>query len=343
MGVDREVIDEAFREAEAAGKAAGVTVRVADPRDVPAVIGLFERTWGAGRSPDRSMLLALDYAGNPVLVAASAGKPVGATLGFLGWSGGIHLHSHMAAVVPWRRSGGVGYALKLFQRAVCLEQGITEIRWTFDPLIRRNAHFNLVKLGAEVIQFLPDFYGRLDDVINAGDRSDRFEVRWRLESERVRRCLGGHPTLEWSGAEGLPLNVDFERLRAEDPESATRLRDASRRVFAAALAEGSRPEVDADNNYVFTTDAPDYGVGPAAPESAAPGSAAPESAAPESAAPGSAAPESAAPESTAPEWAAPESAAPGPAVPESAAPPDSAHLIASAVPAEPSDPPGSAR
>jgi predicted GNAT superfamily acetyltransferase len=310
MGVDREVIDEAFREAEAAGKAAGVTVRVADPRDVPAVIGLFERTWGAGRSPDRSMLLALDYAGNPVLVAASAGKPVGATLGFLGWSGGIHLHSHMAAVVPWRRSGGVGYALKLFQRAVCLEQGITEIRWTFDPLIRRNAHFNLVKLGAEVIQFLPDFYGRLDDVINAGDRSDRFEVRWRLESERARRCLAGHPTLEWSGTERLPLNVDFERLRADDPESATRLRDTSRRVFAAALAEGRRPELDADNNYVFTTDAADYGVGSAAAGSAAPG-----------------------------EPVAPRE----PAASGSAAPSESPHHVASAVPAEPSDPAGSAR
>ena len=257
MGVDREVIDEAFREAEAAGRAAGVTVRAADPRHIPAVIGLFERTWGAGRSPDRSMLLALDYAGNPVLVATSAGKSVGATLGFLGWSGGIHLHSHMAAVVPWRRSGGVGYALKLYQRAVCLERDVTEVRWTFDPLIRRNAHFNLIKLGAEVVQFLPDFYGRLDDVINAGDHSDRFEVRWRLDSERVRRCLAGRPTLDWPGDERLPLDVDFERLRADDHDSADRLRDTSRSVFAAALSAGRRPELNADNDYVFTTDAPD--------------------------------------------------------------------------------------
>jgi predicted GNAT superfamily acetyltransferase len=281
MGVDRGVIDAAFREAEAAGRAAGVTVRGADPRDVPAVVGLFERTWGVGRSPDRSMLLALDYAGNTVLVATAAGKPVGATLGFLGWAGGIHLHSHMAAVVPWGRSGGVGYALKLFQRAACLEQGVTEVRWTFDPLIRRNAHFNLVKLGAEVTHFLPDFYGRLDDVINAGDRSDRFEVLWRLDSERVHRCLAGRPTRDWSSEGLLPLDVDFERLRADDAEAATRLRDASRSVFTAALSAARRPELNADNDYVFTTDAADTPPGSAPVNRAVPsGSPAPGPSAP---------------------------------------------------------------
>lgn len=257
MSVAPEAVAEAYRLAKAASDAARVTVRMADPGDMSAVMGLFERTWGEGRSPDRSMLLALDYAGNPILIATADGKPLGATLGFLGWSEGLHLHSHMAAVVPWRRSGGVGYALKLHQRAVCLEHGITEIRWTFDPLIRRNAHFNIVKLGAEVTRFLPDFYGRLDDVINAGDRSDRFEVRWRLESRRVHRALAGRPQHAWSTDEWLALDVDFEHLRADDPEGADRLREASRQLFTGALARGLRPELNADNDYVFTMDSPD--------------------------------------------------------------------------------------
>ncbi|MDH6235758.1 hypothetical protein [Cryobacterium sp. CG_9.6] len=246
---------EAFRLADAAARAAGVTVRSADPSDISGVLGLFDRTWGAGRGPDRSMLLALDYAGNTILVALGDGRPVGAALGFLGWSGGLHLHSHMAAVVPWRRSHGVGYALKLFQRAVCLEQGITEMRWTFDPLIRRNAHFNLVKLGAEVSLFLPDFYGRLGDLISGSDQSDRFEVRWRLDSERVRRALLGHRPPPWSGLDHLPLAVDFEEVRAAQPEEASRLRAESRRVITGAMAQELRPEVDDDNNYVFTADA----------------------------------------------------------------------------------------
>ena len=252
-----ETARDAFARAAAAAADAGVTVRLADPPDMNGVIGLFERTWGEGRSPDRSMLLALDYAGNTVLTAVADSKQVGATLGFLGWSNGLHLHSHMAAVVPWRRSGGVGYALKLFQRAVCLDHGVSEIRWTFDPLIRRNAHFNLVKLGAEVATFLPDFYGRLDDAITGSDRSDRFEVRWRLDSPRVNRALrGGHPPV-WTTSEVLPLGVDFEQLRADDPVAAAELRSTSRALFGENLARGFRPELNTSNDYVFTTDAAD--------------------------------------------------------------------------------------
>ncbi len=254
MSVDTGVAKEAFRLAEVAAEAAGVSVRMAEPGDMAGIMGLFERTWGPGRSPDRSMLLALDYAGNTVLIALASGKPVGATLGFLGWSDGVHLHSHMSAVVPWRRSGGVGYALKLFQRAVCLEHDVSEIRWTFDPLIRRNAHFNLVKLGVDVVKFLPDFYGRLDDAVSGSDQSDRFEVRWRLDSDRVSRALSGEPRPRWSTTDVLPLDVDFERLRADDPDAAALLRKQSRLLFHSAMATGLRPELNAENAYVFTAD-----------------------------------------------------------------------------------------
>ena len=128
------------------------------------------------------------------------------------------------------------------------------MRWTFDPLIRRNAHFNLVKLGAEVVKFLPDFYGRLDDAVSGSDRSDRFEVKWRLDSPRVRRALAGRPQQAWSTTGGLPLDVDFEHLRADDPRSAELLREESRAMFHAAMAQGLRPELNADNDYVFTPD-----------------------------------------------------------------------------------------
>ena len=258
-----EVVQEAVRQADAAAAAAGVTVRQAEPGDLAAVIGLFERTWGVGHSPDKSMLLALDFAGNTVLIATRAGKPVGATLGFLGWADGVHLHSHMAAVVPWQRGSGVGYALKLFQRVLCLRHGIADMRWTFDPLIRRNAHFNLVKLGAEVVRFLPDFYGRLDDVITGSDRSDRFEVCWRLDSPRTRRALAGERPPTWSASDSLPLDVDFERLRVDDPAEAARRREESRALFRSALSRGLRPELTGNNDYVFTTDAADSAPGPA--------------------------------------------------------------------------------
>jgi len=114
-----------------------------------------------------------------------------------------------------------------------------------------------VRLGAEVIAYHPDFYGELRDAISSGDRSDRFEVRWRLGSARTLRALAGEPQPEWSAAGGFPLVADFEHVRRTDPALAARLRESSREAFAALAAEGLRPELDATGDYVFTSDPPD--------------------------------------------------------------------------------------
>lgn len=279
MNVDVQA--EAAAMADAADARAGISTRPATAAELDGVLARFEATWGAGRGPDRSMLQALDHAGNTVLVAvlstrsgtgavaapaeavaapaeAAERPPVGATLGFLGWTGGVHLHSHMNAVDPGARGRGVGVALKLRQRAICLAHGVTEMRWTYDPLIRRNARMNLVRLGAEVVAFLPDFYGELHDAITGADRSDRFEVRWRLDSPRTARALARGPVPEWHVEQRLPLVADYERVRAEDPQVAARLRDASRDAFAALERDPLlRIELDADGDYVFTHDDPD--------------------------------------------------------------------------------------
>ena len=88
----------------------------------------------------------------------------------------------MLAALPDRRHAGVGYTLKLAQRASCLDRGIHLVRWTFDPLVARNAHLNVNKLGATCDRFHRDYYGRMPDTINAGDRSDRLVVRWPLDA-----------------------------------------------------------------------------------------------------------------------------------------------------------------
>ncbi|GLI26244.1 hypothetical protein ARHIZOSPH14_04860 [Agromyces rhizosphaerae] len=253
----------AAREAAAAAcTAAGVDVRSAAAADLDDVIGVFTSTWGAGRSPDWPHLRAMLQAGATVLVAHDDAGPVGATYGFLGWNGGLHLHSHMNAVLPRARGRGAGVALKLAQRADCLAHGVDEMRWTFDPLIRRNARMNLVRLGAEVAEVLPDFYGELRDAISGTDHSDRFEVRWRLTSPRVRRALDRAPQPLWRGAAGFALVPDYEALRADAPEEAAHHRDAARLAFAAAVAAGLRPELDAAGDYVFTDDDPDRADGP---------------------------------------------------------------------------------
>lgn len=274
-----EVAGSLIAQAEAAADAAdarsGVRTRPARRDELDGVLARFEATWGGGRGADLATIQALHHAGNTVLVAVPASAPasasatgderadaatapIGATLGFLGWSGGLHVHSHMNAVDPAARGRGIGVALKLRQRAVCLAHGVTEMRWTYDPLIRRNAHLNLVRLGAEVTRFLPDFYGRLDDAITGTDRSDRFEVRWRLDGRRTARALARGPVPEWNAEGGLALAADFEALRAADPAAAARHRDRAREAFAV-LADGSglRADLDANGDYVFTRDDPD--------------------------------------------------------------------------------------
>jgi len=267
------IVREAHAAADVADARGGVITRAATSDELDAVLARFTVTWGVGRGPDRSMLQALDHAGNTLLVAVpavQAGPAVpagggtttpalGALLGFLGWDDGLHVHSHMNAVDPAARGRGIGLALKLRQRAICLEHGVTEVRWTYDPLIRRNARMNLVRLGAEVIAFHPDFYGRLDDAITGADRSDRFEVSWRLDSPRTRHAIAGVPQPTWSSRGGLALVPDFEGLRTDDPAAAARLRAQSRDAFAALGdgGQGLRVELDTAGDYVFTTDDPD--------------------------------------------------------------------------------------
>jgi predicted GNAT superfamily acetyltransferase len=211
-------------EAETYASAARIVIA---PAPIGPLITFLETIWGAGRAGDPSFITAVAHAGNSVLLATRDGEAVGAALGVLGWEGGLHLHSHMVAVAPGLRAGGVGFAIKLAQRAECLDNGVTEMRWTFDPLIRRNAHVNLVKLGATVRAFHPNFYGSLDDDINGTDVTDRFEVSWRLDAP-----VGGAPVQRTD----FELPADFEALRRDDPAAASALRSRSSAAFAAATS-----------------------------------------------------------------------------------------------------------
>jgi predicted GNAT superfamily acetyltransferase len=224
-----------------------------------------------------SLVRAFQHAGCGLHGAVDeAGALVGFVLGFLGWQGGLHLHSHMLAVLPPWRSRGVGLALKLAQRAAALDAGVPEARWTYDPLVVRNAGFNLVKLGTVATAFLPGFYGEMSDRINKGDRSDRFEVRWQLGSDRVDRAVSGMPTapaagpclLDWVGEGDAPrpketgarpepgavvrVPPDHAALRQSDPALGLEWRDASGRVFQTCFEAGlGACWIDRRGRYVF--------------------------------------------------------------------------------------------
>lgn len=95
------------------------------------------------------------------------------------------LWSHMAAVNPAYQRQGIGRRLKMNQRAWAIEQGFTHIGWTFMPLMRQNANFNLNVLGGHAYTYHPNFYGPMHDSLNEGMPSDRLIVTWELENPRV--------------------------------------------------------------------------------------------------------------------------------------------------------------
>ncbi|MHB8395347.1 MAG: hypothetical protein ACYDC5_12830 [Candidatus Dormibacteria bacterium] len=177
----------AAAEAQAAALIAGVVITdVLDVTGARRVNQLAEGVWGPAVGTALDLITALAHAGGVALLAerdrvGQERADVGFALGFLGWSDELHLHSHQVGVASGFRGQGVGLALKLAQREACLEHDVTLMRWTFDPLLAANAHFNLARLGAVGTAFLSDFYGQMADAINAGDRSDRLEVSWRLD------------------------------------------------------------------------------------------------------------------------------------------------------------------
>ena len=207
---------------------------------------LFATIWGRPGEPplDSSTLQALSHSGNYVAAAYSGNRIVG---GLIGWLGGrppddLHLHSHVLGVLPDSEAHGVGFQLKQHQRTWCMDRGVASIEWTYDPLVRRNAHFNLVKLGADAVEYLVNFYGPMDDGINTGEESDRILVRWNLQSEKAAAAAAGRPHELGpdAGALLVPVPGDIVAIRRDDPELARRWRHQLREALGGAMSRGYR-------------------------------------------------------------------------------------------------------
>jgi predicted GNAT superfamily acetyltransferase len=198
--------------------------------------------WDDASLTSPSMLRAYTWFGNPTIGAFADGRLIGASVGFLAPGGGVHLHSHITGLLPEHQLAGVGFGLKSAQRDWCLANGVDEVTWTFDPMLARNAHFNLRKLGARATALLPDFYGPMDDGINRGDETDRLEVHWLVSSPAVVERMQGTvpPPAAVSDHRTVALPEDYAALRAGDPEAARserkRVRVELEEGFAAGLA-----------------------------------------------------------------------------------------------------------
>ena len=181
-------------------------------------------------------------------------------MAFLGFEPANGLHSHVAGVTTAGTGRNLGFALKQDQRAWALEHGLSTVTWTYDPLVRRNAFFNVTRLGARPVDYLVDFYGEMTDRINRGQGSDRLVVTWDLTSApsyaaRPAVCRAEAPL---PAGEALPGNdvrfvevpEDIERMRAEDPDEARRWRMAVRAELGGLMAAGwSVVAVSRDGRY----------------------------------------------------------------------------------------------
>lgn len=258
---------DAAQDAAAALAAADLTVRELDDMDsLHALSGVIDRVWRRSTPMiEHGLLRAFAEAENYVVGAWSGDALVGGAVAFLGTHGGGRvLHSHVAGLLDHEAGRGRGRALKLHQRAWCLARGITLVEWTFDPLVRRNAWFNLQRLGVAAVRYEENYYGSLrDDAINGVDESDRLVAHWHLNVGAACDLAAGgrlepdEDLLTSSGAldmvddTGAPTGSDpstafvlvpedIVALRTADPALAARWRQSTRRALAPRLAAGDR-------------------------------------------------------------------------------------------------------
>lgn len=169
-----------------AAASAGVTIEdLQDATELVDVERLLATVWGTAESASPiplDLLCGFAHAGGQVAAARDgATRELAGAAVAIGAPGRPEAYSLIAAVRPASGRAGVGFALKQHQRAWSLERGCRTMRWTFDPLVRRNAWFNLGRLGALVVDYRPAFFGRMHDALNRGDLSDRLVVQWRLD------------------------------------------------------------------------------------------------------------------------------------------------------------------
>lgn len=252
-----------------------VEVRAVEEPDLLLEISeLFARVWGRnaeGVPISSEMMRSLAHAGGLVSAAYDDGALVGAAV--LGRDEPGACYGYLAAVAPGTADRGVGRLLKAHQRDWALARQIATMRWTFDPLVARNARVNLTRLGATASEYEVAFYGEMRDEQNAGEVGDRLVATWELDTDRVAGALSGTVVDEppprgevaargpdaaaavWTDAQDRWIRVpsDVHALRRDDRRQAAAWRLAARDWFTTAFAEGWIADgVSRDSIYHFS-------------------------------------------------------------------------------------------
>ncbi len=195
-------------------------------------------------SPRRHLIVSRQ-AGGWTLGAFAADRMVGFVHHLAAVRGNeIFGYSHMMAVARDYQNKGVGARLKWAQRERALSEGRKLIKWTWDPMQARNAHFNLNRLGATVETYAANFYG-IDYSADASltDRiglpSDRLFATWQLDSERVSALASGS-TMSLGGTRvgSVSIPSQWNALVKSDPKRALEEQARVREEFTKAFEQG---------------------------------------------------------------------------------------------------------
>jgi predicted GNAT superfamily acetyltransferase len=212
---------------------------------------IFDLTWSLkiGTEITPNLLQAMVHSGSYLSGAFIDNKIVGAAFAFPATNGGLHLHSHMTAVLPDFRDKGVGYALKIDQWNWAKKNNYSHLSWTFDPLVRRNAKLNIAKLGVDISTYFPNFYGDMPDALNAGDESDRLMVSWRtdIDAPKARELI----TKPETGDILIEIPEDIVVIRSKNQSESMKWRRQVREQFLSAFEKnGKVVGFSANNEYV---------------------------------------------------------------------------------------------
>jgi predicted GNAT superfamily acetyltransferase len=222
-------------------------------------------TWGYNDGdviPRRMFIVAQRIGGQAIGAFHPDGQMVGFAMAIPGvkaakQSGGRptpYLHSHMLAVSPRFRNGGIGRHLKLYQRREALSRGVSLMEWTFDPLEIKNAFLNIHRLGVVVRSYTPDFYGVSSSRLQAGLPTDRLHAEWWMDSERVEAILNGSPYNPPPIQETIVVPHAVSEWKASSVSRAQAVQAENREKFLAAFARGLAVAgftVDSEGNGTF--------------------------------------------------------------------------------------------
>lgn len=225
--------------------------RITEPADLADVDALYRCVFqlSAGDTGlNQRLLVGLIGNSGRLIGAYEAGRLVGFGLSFLARdrpSGRLYHYSQTVAVAPQVQGQGVGRAVKCAQRQAALDDGIDLMRWSFDPMHARNAHFNLDVLGARAHRLHRDLYGDAAPGRDAGERTDRLVVDWELTAPRPERpappdvvlAPGGSAQLGDIAAVAVP--ADWSGFRAAHGAStAAQIREQTVAAMQHALSRG---------------------------------------------------------------------------------------------------------